>query len=733
MLNFNCALMLVLMLRKHITWLRTKGAVILLPLDYHIDLHKIIGIILLCETILHTLAHIAYLIYVFKMCPLPKDIGYVCQNNPSLNSTKFYRYDSRLDYCVPFDYKGCGGNLNKFSTEALCTLRCSVYKYSHHHITELFFTAKIGFGYFTGIVELLLLALIYVMCLPFVRKGGHFQLFYWCHMLTLPWLGIMLLHGPRFWKWLLAPALLYTIEKILRYRKSRSHKHGETYIMEAILLPSQVIHLVISKPRKFIYKPGDYIYINIPAVAHCEWHPFSISSAPEHKDSIWLHVRACGHWTRRVYELFRQKLKQQHGGILDDYSDLRLRISMRSRMSRSYIEELRGIEKNNNQSDSRLATLNNKVYPGSFTMPKHTHESMSVTRRSMASLREVKLQRITETDSGQFNDDNSENIRMMSKTVVLDPNNLTNMTTDENEKIDYDQEGTIDINSIRATTSPTVEFKSSQIRNSISVTTNNGRSSFNIRIPKTPDDDSQERPSDALGYLRMYKDRNRIDFESLQFNEREDLQILIDGPYGAPSQHIFEAEHAVLIAAGIGITPFASILQSIMCRYRNRRHKCPKCHSIWNNSADHEQLAVRKVDFIWVTRDQRSLEWFISLLSQMEIEQKRLRAGEHEDPLLEVHLYVTSARRLSDLKALNVYLSLDLVEHKENNRDNWDAVDGIRRRTKHGRPDWDQVFTELLCQKKGKISVFYCGPPALVPDLNDKCKQYGFAFKKELF
>ena len=45
------------------------------------------------------------------------------------------------------------------------------------------------------------------------------------------------------------------------------------------------------------------------------------------------------------------------------------------------------------------------------------------------------------------------------------------------------------------------------------------------------------------------------------------LQVFIDGPYGTPSTHIFQAEHAVLIGAGIGVTPFASILQSIMMRY----------------------------------------------------------------------------------------------------------------------------------------------------------------------
>ena len=61
MLNFNCALMLVLMLRKHITWIRSKGGSVLLPLDHHIDIHKTIGIIIMIETLLHTAAHLIYL------------------------------------------------------------------------------------------------------------------------------------------------------------------------------------------------------------------------------------------------------------------------------------------------------------------------------------------------------------------------------------------------------------------------------------------------------------------------------------------------------------------------------------------------------------------------------------------------------------------------------------------------------------------------------------------------
>ena len=47
----------------------------------------------------------------------------------------------------------------------------------------------------------------------------------------------------------------------------------------------------------------------------------------------------------------------------------------------------------------------------------------------------------------------------------------------------------------------------------------------------------------------------------------EPLEIFVDGPFGSPSSNIYRAEHAVLIGTGIGITPFASILQSIMHRY----------------------------------------------------------------------------------------------------------------------------------------------------------------------
>ncbi len=139
--------------------------------------------------------------------------------------------------------------------------------------------------------------------MPFVRNNGYFQAFHWFHRLVIPWLLIIVIHAPNFWIWIIIPFFCYILENILRYRKISSHSFGETYIKESFVLPSKVTHLVIKKPAKFHYSPGDYIFINIPIIAKYEWHPFSISSAPENSDSLWLHIRGCGNWTNKLLDL----------------------------------------------------------------------------------------------------------------------------------------------------------------------------------------------------------------------------------------------------------------------------------------------------------------------------------------------------------------------------------------------------------------------------------------------
>lgn len=54
----------------------------------------------------------------------------------------------------------------------------------------------------------------------------------------------------------------------------------------------------------------------------------------------------------------------------------------------------------------------------------------------------------------------------------------------------------------------------------------------------------------------------------------------MDGPFGTVSEDVFQYEVAVLVGAGIGVTPFASILKSIWYKFQRADHnlKIQKVH-----------------------------------------------------------------------------------------------------------------------------------------------------------
>ena len=57
-LNVNTLLILFLVLRYTITLLRKLGFVSILPLDHHIFLHKLTGIVIFCQAWFHAIMHI---------------------------------------------------------------------------------------------------------------------------------------------------------------------------------------------------------------------------------------------------------------------------------------------------------------------------------------------------------------------------------------------------------------------------------------------------------------------------------------------------------------------------------------------------------------------------------------------------------------------------------------------------------------------------------------------------
>ena len=47
-------------------------------------------------------------------------------------------------------------------------------------------------------------------------------------------------------------------------------------------------------------------------------------------------------------------------------------------------------------------------------------------------------------------------------------------------------------------------------------------------------------------------------------------RIAVDGPFGTASEDVFSYEVVMLVGAGIGVTPFASILKSVWYKYCNK-------------------------------------------------------------------------------------------------------------------------------------------------------------------
>ncbi|EDU49203.1 NADPH oxidase B [Pyrenophora tritici-repentis] len=175
-------------------------------------------------------------------------------------------------------------------------------------------------------------------------------------------------------------------------------------------------------------------------------------------------------------------------------------------------------------------------------------------------------------------------------------------------------------------------------------------------------------------------------------------RVYIDGPFGSASEDVFKFEVAVLCGAGIGVTPFASILKSIWYRMNYPQGR----------------TRLRKVYFFWICRDFGSFEWFRSLLLAIE--------AQDVDDHIEIHTYLTAKIKADD--ATNIMINDANAEQ--------DAITGLRAPTNFGRPNWDMIFKSIRkIHSPAEAGVFFCGPKGLGSALHIKCNMYsepGFSF-----
>ncbi|RRT38279.1 hypothetical protein B296_00051480 [Ensete ventricosum] len=102
--------------------------------------------------------------------------------------------------------------------------------------------------------------------------------------------------------YLAIPVILYASERLVRALRSSVRP---VKILKVAVYPGNVLTLHVSKPQGFKYRSGQYIFVNCAAVSPFQWHPFSITSAPQ-DDYISVHIRTLGDWTRQLKMVFSE-------------------------------------------------------------------------------------------------------------------------------------------------------------------------------------------------------------------------------------------------------------------------------------------------------------------------------------------------------------------------------------------------------------------------------------------
>jgi predicted ferric reductase/Ca2+-binding EF-hand superfamily protein len=344
----------------------------------------------------------------------------------------------------------------------------------------------------TGTGLLAVFAVMWLCAWQWIRRSKQFEVFYFTHLLYLVWFPLAIAHAPGFLGWVALPLVGLALELVLRAgRRGRA-----TSVVSLFPLRSGVTRVEIRRPQGFAHRAGDYLFLRVPSIARHEWHPFTITSAPE-RDTLTVHARSLGNWT-----------------------------------------------------------------------------------------------------------------------AVL-----------------------------------------------------RARAEETVRAP--------------LGETAAY----------------------VDGPYGSPSGHIFESRFAVLIGAGIGVTPFASILESIVLRA---------------NAGAGRPSKLERAHFFWLNRDRYSFEWFAALLAELE---RIDGAG-----ILDVNIWMTGGRAGATAAALELARELS---HRVGERD---LVTGLRGKTQMGHPDWDSTLRAIRDRHApARVDVYFCGPPGLGRTVRRAAARLGMRFRDEKF
>jgi len=190
-------------------------------------------------------------------------------------------------------------------------------------------------------------------------------------------------------------------------------------------------------------------------------------------------------------------------------------------------------------------------------------------------------------------------------------------------------------------------------------------------------------------------------FKALKEGEKEEdkdnpAKIKIEGPFGGGNQDWYKFEIAVMVGGGIGVTPYASILNDLVFGTSTNRYS---------------GVACKKVYFLWICPSHRSFEWFVDVLR--DVERKDITN------VLEMHIFITQFFHKFDLRTTMLYICENHFQRLQGRS----MFTGLKAINHFGRPDMPSFLK--FVQKKhsyvSKVGVFSCGPGPLTNSISQAC------------
>ncbi|XP_052108948.1 respiratory burst oxidase homolog protein C [Arachis duranensis] len=281
-LKLNMAIILLPVCRNTITWLRNKSKLgIMVPFDDNLNFHKVIAVAVAIGVGIHAIFHLS--------CDFPR----LLRASPQ-------KYKPMVQYFGPQPK-------------------------SYWHFVKTWEGV-------TGIIMVVLMAIAFTLASPWFRRGRvklpkplnsltGFNAFWYSHHLFVIVYASLIVHGIKLfmtkewyekttWMYLAIPMTIYSLERLTRALRSSIKP---VKILKVAVYPGNVLALHMSKPQGFRYKSGQYMFVNCAAVSPFEWHPFSITSAPE-DNYLSVHIRTLGDWTRSLRTKFSEVCQPPNNG-----------------------------------------------------------------------------------------------------------------------------------------------------------------------------------------------------------------------------------------------------------------------------------------------------------------------------------------------------------------------------------------------------------------------------------